>query len=121
MARGTVTPKQLSSNAGGTAPAFVNIDTTNGLVIPAGGLTRNMFIRVKNNGGTAGTVGTSGTYPPAFRSGQGSVLVTVPANGESFICLESARVDQADGSINLDFTPASFTGTVDAYILPADI
>ena len=117
MARGTVGIGTVVANAGGTIAA-TNIDTTNGLLVPAGGLTRNMFVRVKNTGGTQGTVSIEpGVYPPAFREQQGTITVLVPANGEAIIGLESARVTQADGSAWLDFTPALFTGTVDAYRL----
>jgi hypothetical protein len=118
MARGTINIGTVVANAGGSIAATA-IDTTNGLLIPAGGLTRNLFARVKNTGGTAGTISIQpGDYPPAFRQSQGTVTVTVPANGEVFIGLESARLTKsADGSVYMDFTPALFTGTVDAYRL----
>jgi predicted GH43/DUF377 family glycosyl hydrolase len=53
--------------------------------------------------------------------GRGCYCGNNPATGEQLITVESARVVQSDGSIYLDFTPASMVGTVAAYRLPADL
>lgn len=128
MARGTVNIQQLTANSG-TSYAGTAIDGTNGLLIPAGGVTRNLMLRFTNTGGTIGTVLINpGAYPPAFRktggtaSPAGSLLVIVAATtGEQWVGIESARYAQADGSIYLDFTPTTMAGSCYAYRLPPDI
>jgi hypothetical protein len=122
MARDAVSITSMTNNAG-TAVTGTTITPTNGQSVAGGGKYRNLVLHVKNSGGTAGTVTISagGAYSPAWRKGVGAIAVTVPANGERLITVESARVVQSDGSIYLDFTPASMVGTTAAYRLPADL
>ena len=122
MPRGTVNIQQLSVNAG-SAYAGTAIDGVNGLIINAGGKTRDLLLRITNSGGTIGTVLINpGSYPPAYRSQLGTVTGTLAATtGEMYIAVESARVVQADGSIYIDFLPTTMAGQVYAYRLPPDV
>lgn len=127
MARGTVNIQPLAANAG-TSYAGTAIDGTNGLVVPAGGLTRNLVFRITSTSGTAGSVLVGpGSYPPAFRrldgtaAPGGTLVVPIAGSAEAWFAVESARVVQADGSINLDFNPTTWAGQVFAFRLPYDI
>jgi len=129
MARGTITPVALVLNAGTGGSALAIDPVNNHVMVTADGLLRRHFLQVINSGGTAGTVLVEpGSYPPAFEGFAGTVgaggtlLITVPIGGTAFIPLEGARVVQADGlSVNVDYTPASFTGTVFAFEMPYNI
>ena len=118
MARDTVTIQSLTLN-GATISTGTTINPTNGVVIPAGGLTRNLVIQFKNTNGTIGTVTvTPGVNPPSFRKDLGTLTYTVPATtGDRIAFLEAARFAQANGDIYLDFS-ANMAGTVFAYRLP---
>jgi hypothetical protein len=73
-------------------------------------------LRISNT--TAGALNATlraGTKPLAESSGQGDLVVSVPASGTVFIGpQESARFIQADGSLSIDYA-AGFTGTVTAF------
>lgn len=118
MARGTIIPTTLLTN-GGTVSAGIAVDQANGQAIAATGLTRNIIIQV-----LASAVGTlivrAGAYPPAFRAQQGDISVPIANAATTFVTVESARVVQLDGSINLDYS-AGFTGTLTVYRLPNDL
>jgi hypothetical protein len=119
MARDSVTIVDLTLNAATNSGSGTTINTTNGAVIAAGGDTRGLWLRITNTNGSdrVATI-KAGDYPPAINQGQGDISITVPATtGDVLIPLESARVCQSDGTIEVDFA-ASFAGVIRAYRLP---
>lgn len=105
----------------GTLHAGGSLTVADGAVIAAGGKTGNLWVHVKNTGGSIGTVSVPvGSHPPALRNGLGSIDVIVPATtGERLFMVESARHAQDNGDIHLDFS-AGMNGSVYAYRLPQD-
>lgn len=122
MPRDTVAITQLNLNAGTAEPAGTTIVPANGALIPAGGDTRKLLIRINNTHTAERNVTIrAGVNPPAFRAGLGHAVVTVPANtGVRYVTVESARFAQADGSIHLDFD-TGMTGKVMAFRLPDEL
>lgn len=118
MARDTVTVQKLTKN-GATISTGQTINPSNGIIVPASGLTRNLIVEVRNTNGTIGTVTVkAGTNPPAFQAGYGDMTFTVPATtGARIMFIEAARYAQDNGEVWLDFS-ANMAGTVFAYRLP---
>lgn len=126
MANATVlTINDLVPNAFKVRPA--------GDVFDTGGTPVTVYGKVDNkrsghvvlevqNGGTAALVVTAlaGDHPPAFRSGLGNVMGTIPAGSVSlFGPFETARFVQSDGTFGITLTPTgTIAGTVRAYHVP---
>lgn len=121
MARTAVAVTDLSALAGTlnpsvADPAGTTADPTNGHTV-TGVRPEVLLWRVSNT--TAGALNVTlraGTQPLAPSSGQGDLVVSVPATtGVVWIgpC-ESARFLQADGSVSLDLA-AGFAGKVTAF------
>lgn len=103
MARVNVPVLQLARNAG-TATTAGTIDTSNGQVIAAGGVTGDFILYVDNTG-TAGTVSfVPGDNPPSLTAASGTVTIAVSGTAEAYITVETARVTQSDGTIEIDWT-----------------
>ena len=122
MARTNVPLSALVANAALTQPAGTNVDPTNGHVIAANGLAQRIILRVDNTtvSGKAVTI-KAGAKPPAMLATLGDIVVTVPASTVQFIGpLTPDRVNQADGSINIDIA-AGMTGTITALQIPGGI
>lgn len=112
--------------AGLADPAGTAVDQANGMnialasgAIPHAPNARQLFLRVANNAASPFTaIVRAGAYPPAFRTGEGDLTVTVTNATTKWIGpFEAARHLQADGSVNIDFG-VGFTGTITAFLLP---
>lgn len=121
MARVTLTPTALVTNSGVADPAGTAsvAGTGNGFTVPPatskGALV--VFLRVSNATAGAGTVTVlAGTQPSAQSSGQGASTVSVAATtGVQWLGpFESARFEQADGSLSVE---TSVVLTVTAFSL----
>jgi len=126
MARTAITLHTLAPNSSITAPSGDTADQTNGMnlalpstALPASAGAQNLFFIVNNTAGTTKAVTIdAGVNPPALRSGEGALSVSIATTATAWIGpLESARFAQADGSINVDFA-SGFTGTIIAAVLP---
>lgn len=63
----------------------------------------------------------AGVNPPAFQNGLGDLDIVLEQNDVVYVVVESARFMQADGDIDIVFTPAATktqTATVRAFVLP---
>lgn len=107
------TINELTADAAITFPATQAVDTTGTVPILAKGDTGRLVLEVLNLAGVGLTVAIkAGVNPPALRSGLGDLSVAMAATGSAgdkklFGPFESARFAQADGSVNVSFTPAS--------------
>lgn len=129
MARTALAVTALSAN-GGVATASTAIDQANGMTVAGYGALRSnkLFFIVSNTAATPGSVIVrTGAYPvdtpsgPAFRAKRGDLTVAIPASSSIVLGpLESARFDQADDSLSIDFG-AGTTGTISAYLAPQGI
>lgn len=119
MPRDAVAITDLSANAGVSAPAGTAISPTNGANLANYGDGDRVVVRVTNTNGTDRTVTVKeGVNPPSVRAGLGDLAVVVPAtSGVKYLVLETARFQQADGSINIDFE-ASMAGNISAIRTP---
>lgn len=114
MARVSIPVAQMARNAGTVAATTGTITPADGGVIAAGAVTAD-FILYVNNTGDAGTVSiVPGDNPPALTQASGTVTVAVGGTAEAYIMVETARVTQADGTIEIDFS-TGMTGTAAAY------
>jgi hypothetical protein len=123
MARTAVTPAQGARNAGVT-PTSTTINSTlvtNGVTIANAGRIEDLVIRVANTDGSAlaVTIRAGDSLYPAVESGLGDLAVTVAATSgvQEIARLESARYQQSDGSLSIDFA-TGFTGTLETMYLP---
>ncbi|AUI56789.1 hypothetical protein [Amycolatopsis sp. BJA-103] len=121
MARTAVTYSNLVGNGSLADPAgtALNPGAGNGHTIANADAERTL-LRVTNTHSSAHNVTLkAGTYPPAIASGQGDVVVAVPANtGVAWIGpFESGRFLQNDGSVLVDVETAH-AGTITAFRLP---
>jgi hypothetical protein len=118
----------LTANAGTAAPTADVLDTgTAAVTLPldtAGKGDDRTIVEVTNTAAAALKVEVvAGIYPPASRSGLGSVtLAAALAQNAVVVCgpFESGRFAQAAGKLNLKFTPSSGTigVSIRAYRLP---
>jgi hypothetical protein len=115
MARTLVPVTDLTAGTSVVDPAGTTADQPNGHTV-TGARPEVLLLRVSNS--TAGALNATvkaGTQPLAVSSGQGDLVVSVPATGAVFIGpLESARFLQNDGSLSLDLQ-AGFAGKVTAF------
>ncbi|WP_439377480.1 hypothetical protein [Amycolatopsis lexingtonensis] len=119
MARTAVPYSNLVGNGSLADPAGTALDAANDHVI-ANATAERTLLRVTNTHSAAHNVTLkAGTYPPAIASGQGDLVVAVPANtGVAWIGpVESGRFLQNDGSLLVD-VEASHAGTITAFRLP---
>ena len=107
-------------------PTGTAVDQANGMnialattAIPHGPQARSLVLRVANTAAAPhNVIIRAGAYPPAFRTGEGDLLVSVTNATTKWVGpFEAARHMQADGSVNVDFD-ASFTGTITAFLVP---
>jgi hypothetical protein len=98
----------------------VAISATNGAVVTPTKRASQLLLKFSNTITNATKVVTikAGDNPPAANAAQGDVSLTVPASGEIVVAVESARVLQNDGTINVDFG-SGMTGFAWAVQLPA--
>ena len=124
----TLTPNNILDIPVGTV-----IDQSNGMnvafsstAIPAAPNAAHMFLYVQTTNGADKSViiragvGGGATPGPAFRAGLGDLTVTAhAATGGGIVGpLETARFEQLDRSINIDFA-AGITGWITAFIMPS--
>jgi hypothetical protein len=119
MARDAIAVTDLASGAGTTNPAGTAITPANGGNIAPGAKKGKIIVRVTNTNGTIRAVTfRAGVNPPAVRKGIGDLVVNVPATtGDLLFVLETARFQQADGSINVDYA-TGMAGIVSAVRAP---
>lgn len=96
-----ITPAMNTSTLDGGGTTY---DVSNGLVIEDA--PENLLIRLTNTDDDTGLTVTflAGDYPPALAAGQGNLAVTVAFGTTRWVCLESGRFLQNDGSIHVDAT-----------------
>jgi hypothetical protein len=96
-----VTP---SMNAGLLDGGGTQYDVSNGMTIP--NAPENLLVRLTNTDDDTGLTVTfkAGDYPPALAAGQGDLAVTVAFGTTQWVCLESGRFLQSDGSISVTAT-----------------
>lgn len=107
--------------SGGLGTAIDSTLVTNGVVIEDADPSRSV-IRVINTAGTAKNVTVrAGANPPAWRAGQGDLVMSVPAGEQAWIPpLTEARYMQAGSKVHVDFE-AGFTGRVTPFKLARNI
>lgn len=126
----TLTVTDLVANGSVTQPAVNTIDTTGTVPAAVSGAAERVVIEVVNAAAAALTVkvkaGAEGAG--AIRGSIGDVSVALAASGSAgdkkiIGPFESARFVQADGKLNVEFTPASGSpnATVRLYRLPQAI
>lgn len=127
MANATaITLNDLTANGSIAAPTAQVLDTGTAAVTLETAATSEMdriIIEVTNTAAANLTVTIeAGEYPPAWRKHLGDVTsANIAQNGRRiFGPFESARFAQADGKLQVTFTPASgtITGSFVAYKLP---
>lgn len=98
----------------------VAINVSNGGVVTPTKRANQLLLRFSNTITNLTKVVTikAGDNPPAFNAAQGDVSLTVPANGDIVVAVESARVMQNDGTIQVDFG-SGMTGYAWAVQMPA--
>lgn len=128
MARTNLPTHTLTGEAstGLADPTGAAIDQANGMnvalastAIPHGPNARQLLLRVDNTAASPyAVIVRAGAYPPAFRSGEGDLSVTVTNATVAWVGpFDAARHVQADGSINVDFA-SGMTGTITAFLVP---
>ena len=122
MPRTAVTPAQGTLD-GGVTPTSTTIDSTlvtNGVVIADVNLEK-LVVRVANTHSSAHavTIRAGDSLYPAVLSGLGDLAVTVALTSgvTEFPALQSARFEQSDGSLLIDFA-TGFTGTLETLYRP---
>jgi hypothetical protein len=109
MARTSITAAALVANGSITDPTgtTTGVGDGNGVVL-AGGYVERVLLRVANGGGSSATVKIkAGSGAAALSAGQGDQAVSVGAGATAWIGpFESARFQQADGSLAVDATAA---------------
>ena len=116
----------LTANGSIAAPTAQILDTGTApvaLEAATGGEMDRVIVEVTNTAAADLTVTIeAGVNPPAFLAVHGDVVSpAIPQNGRRiFGPFESARFAQADGKLQVTFTPASgtITGTFVCYRLP---
>ncbi len=123
----TLTVTDLVANGSVTQPAVNTIDTTGTVPAAVAGAAERVVIEVVNAAAAALTVKIKGGVEGAgaIRGSIGDVSVALAASGSAgdkkiIGPFESARFVQADGKLNVEFTPASGSpnATVRLYRLP---
>lgn len=108
MARTTITPIVLSLGATVADPAGTasGVGAGNGVTV-ASAFTEKTLLRLATSG-TAATVSVkAGSGPASTAAGQGDLTVALGATAVAWVGpLESARFQQADGSLAIDSTVA---------------
>lgn len=111
---------ELIADAAATEPVAQAVDTTGTVPVLAKGDLSRLYITIVNLAAVVLTVTVkAGVNPPAVRAGIGDLVIAMPATGTSgdkkiIGPLESARFAQADGSVNVLFTP--FSGAPNATV-----
>jgi hypothetical protein len=119
-----------NSATGLTDPAGTTIDQANGMnvvmttetVPPTYDAMRGFFLRVHNTAaGTQHVIIRAGKNPPSFRADLGDLTVAVATTATVWVGpLDMSVYAQADDSVNVDFD-AGTTGTVTAFVAPANV
>ena len=128
MANATaITVNALTANTVLTQPTANILDTGTAAVtigFTPDGDSHNVLLEVTNTALAADLMTVdilAGVRPPAVEASLGNVTFTVAQNAVRYIVVDSSRCMQADGKINVMFTPASTkaqTMTIRAYKLP---
>lgn len=119
MARTAITLTPLVGNGGTTATA-TSIDISNGMVLANSRAEWTIFA-ITNTDAAAHTVTVVAGDPVLGNGSWPNQTFSVPASSTAYIGpFESAKVQQKDGSIWLNFV-ASHTGTVAALQLPKGV
>ncbi|WP_065961264.1 hypothetical protein [Curtobacterium sp. UCD-KPL2560] len=109
MARSSITAAALVANGSITDPTgtATGVGDGNGVVV-AGAFLERVLLRVANGGGSSATVKVkAGSGTAALAAGQGDLFIAVGAGATAWLGpFESARFQQADGSLAVDATAA---------------
>jgi hypothetical protein len=119
MARTAIPLTQLVGN-GGVAASPTTIDVVNGMTVAAARPEWTIFV-VTNTDTSAHTVTVPAGDPVGGTGNWPGQSFSVPASGQAFIGpFESARVQQKDGSLSLNFA-AGHAGTISALKMPRGV
>jgi hypothetical protein len=123
MTRDAVTVSTVAFNTALASPAGTTVNAANDIIITPTVPVSELLIRVTHTAAAEYDLTiVAGANPPAFQNGQGDLVVPFAAGNVTpvikFFTVESARFQQVDGSIHLDFE-TGFTGAVAAFALPA--
>ena len=110
MARTSITAAALVANGSITDPTGTATGAGDGNGVTVGGqpFVERVLLRVANGGGSSATVKVkAGSGVAALSAGQGDLSVSVGAGATAWLGpFESARFQQADGSLAVDATAA---------------
>jgi hypothetical protein len=118
MARTAATLVEVANNTSTLDGGGTTYDVANGMYIPAVPAGRDLLVRLTNTDDDTGLTVTflAGDYPPALAAGHGNLAVTVAFGTTRWVCLESGRFLQSDGTIHVDVTVN--TGKITPLVLP---
>lgn len=114
-----------------TDPAGTTIDQANGMTValttetipPTYDAMRGVFLRVHNTAaGSQNLMVRAGTSnPPAFRKDLGDLTVAIAAGATVWVGpFDQSIFAQSDNSLSIDFN-AGTTGTITAFVAPANV
>jgi hypothetical protein len=109
-----VTPTRNAGLLDSTGTAY---NVSDGMYIPAGH-GENLLVRLTNTDDDTNLTVTflAGDSPPALASGLGNLAITVAFGTTQWVCLESGRFLQSDGTIHVDVTVN--TGKITPIVVP---
>jgi hypothetical protein len=117
MARTAVPYSSWANNAAVPAPAGTTLDVANGHSIAQSGAERSILL-FTNTDAAAHTVTIKAGDPMGMSAGQGDLTFSIPAGSSAYVGpLESARVQQKDGSLYIDLQ-AGHAGKITAFFIP---
>lgn len=121
MARTAVPLSTFTKNASLADPAGTAGDATNDHIV-SGARLEEIVLRVANGGaGTINATVVAGANPPALSAGQGNLAEAILAGATEFLGpFESARFEQADGSLWLDLD-VDTSVTITAFQVPSRV
>lgn len=113
MARTVITPAAGVLNSSITSPAGVATDVANGMVINKARFRKLHFIVTNSAGSTPTITFRAGSYPVGSLQPQGDLVLSVPVGAVGIYVdrLDSARFQQNNGDLNIDFS-AGFVGNI---------
>lgn len=124
MARDAIHITTLAANSATASPTDGTVTQANGSKLVPVKSARKYVLRVTHTAsGSHDVTVLKGSSPPADAAGQGDLVTTFAAGNVTAVVkwigpLSSARFQQSDGTISVDYA-SGFTGTVEAFILGA--
>jgi hypothetical protein len=117
MARTAATVNTLTANNNVAVPTTTAVDVANGHVITGVPAEQLIIIANLTFAGAKTITIKAGANPPALAAGQGDHVVSINNSTRWIGPLTSARFQQADGSVYVDYEAGS-TGTITVVRLP---